>query len=112
MDEIETEERMLFIFDSTINVHSADLACVTPERSGTLDNHKLVLASADVDFVGRRTGDDGEDCAGGFPAFCTTAQVIVCNLRGDFHLDTRFDPLADDGAAGKVSCSRLDASVN
>jgi hypothetical protein len=112
MDKIQSVERVVFPFDSPEHMNAADLACVTLDRCGRIDNGEFIAMLGYTDLVTGHDGDNGKSRTFGLPAFGATARVIVSNLTSDLYLDRSAAAFADERPACKTLRPRPYAIVN
>ena len=85
MDEVQSEERMLFVLDAVVHVYTAIFAGVSLDGGFRIDDRQFVRIRGHADFIAGHNRDLGEQRAGRFPAFRAAADVVVDALAVDRH---------------------------
>ena len=80
MDEIQAEERMLFVLDASVHVHAATFAGVSFDDRVRIHDRQLVLIGSYTDFAAWHDRDPREQRARGLPAFRAPAHMVMGTL--------------------------------
>src|ERR1700712_1436052 len=112
MDEVEAVEGVSLVLDPAVHMRAADLAGVSLDSGGRIDNLQLVAVFQHRHIFAWHDGAHREGRPAGLPAFGTAARVVV----GDITLDADFDrfvpAFANKCTAGKATRALLDAVVD
>ncbi|MNE48738.1 hypothetical protein D3C80_1432220 [compost metagenome] len=103
---------MCAVLDAAIQVHAALAAGVPLNGRLGVDHRQFLGMLGDPELVARHHCDQGEQRALGLPALGAAAGVIVGRLRGNLHPHGVLGAAADEGAAGEILGTRLDAVVD
>src|SRR5262245_16163519 len=111
MDEIQAEERMLFILDASVHMHPATFAGVSLDDCVRIHDRQLVLIGSYTNLVAWHDRDLGEQCARRLPALGAPAHMVVATLAINRYRHLLVRAVADQRAAREVLSRRFHALI-
>jgi hypothetical protein len=103
---------MLLVFDPSDHVYAAALAGMALDDGVFINDLQFFTPGAYLDFYPRHDGNLRKESTFGFPAFGTTAYMIVCRLAADTDLDRIILAVTSESATTEPGTSRHESVVD